>query len=540
MVTSQNLNLNNPLQFNNFNENQNQIFSALPNINQNYKRIIPSPSNKLNNGSILGQLNANGNNLNYNLNNYSNVGQSQIFTNFKDISTTNNSNFRILSQETKINELETKLIVLEQNNFFLLDQLKNYERNFEIQISKFNQITENERENRERIEKIFTLFSDQTSSNTSELKNKVNFIQETFEKEEKWKYEQRLKDFQVYKNILNNMTEKITETVKAEIDMRFKADIDIKTFTQNMGQKFMQQIDFLRKEMDDLSKEHREHTREVSKECSERSVNLSKYIDQIIAKAIEEPTKNYESLKISLGKLTEQVKNNMIFQNDLNKVFEEKLGYLNENVLKDKENKVIDVNDLEKRLEKKIKDLVLYLESILKMNSTGLHERIDNLSSNSDRNLKFIADQLIDTRKKLISKIHDLEENSHKEFISIIEDFEQVISRMDNYEGLLADYDNINKETKKQINKSIAEFQSKYETKFINEKMTRELENEEIKDLISKTNNDIIELGEITNNQLETMTKNFEKENNIIMHKYNLISDKIDEMNRNNFQIFDG
>lgn len=429
---------------------------------------------------------------------------------------------------------------MEQNNDFLLDQLKNYERNFEMQMAKFSKITDGERENRERIEKIFTIFSDQTFSNTSELKSKVNFIQEIFEKEEKWKFEQRQKDFEVYKNIISTITEKITETVKAEVDMRFKADMDNKIYTQNLGNKLMRELEFVKREIDEVSKENRDLTKETSKECSERTVNLSRYVDQMIAKAGEDPLKNYEKIKNAVNKLTEQVKNNMQFQSDFNKILEEKVNYLTDNNVKDKDKKVVDLTDLEKRTDKKLKEMIFYIENIFKANASALNERIDNLSANTDKNLNFITNQLIDTRKKLISKIHEVEEKGEKEFTLVVEDLEQIVSRIDNYETILAEYHKANEDTKSKINKTIAEFQSKYETKFINEKMQRELENEDLQDIIAKSNNDIIELGEITNNQLESMTKNFEKENNLLVHKFNQISDRIDDMNKNNYELFDG
>jgi len=465
---------------------------------------------------------------------------SNIQSNYIQNSTNKESNFRILSQETKINELETKLIVLEQNNHFLLDQLKNYERNFEMQISKFSQITESERENRQRIEKIFTIFSDQTTNNTSELKSKVNFIQEIFEKEEKWKFEQRQKDFEVYKGIISTITEKISETVKAEVDMRFKADMDNKIYTQNLGNKLMRELDFIRREIDEVAREGKDIHKESSKECAERTVNLSRYVDQMLLKATEEPLQNNEKMKSAINKLTDQVKNNLQFQNDFNKILDERVNLLTESSSKEKERKIVDMGDLEKRTDKKFKDFIFYIENIFKVNSAALNERIDTLSNNTDKNINFLANQLIDSRKKLITKIHEVEEKSQNEFFSVVEDLEQIVSRINNYEVILVEYDKINVETKNKINKSLAEFQSKYETKFINEKMQRELENEDIKDLITKSNNDIIELGEITNNQLEALAKNFEKDNNDLMYKFNQLNDKIDDMNKNNYEIFDG
>lgn len=428
---------------------------------------------------------------------------------------------------------------MEQNNSYLLDQIKNYSRNFEMQVSKFQQITESEKNNRERVEKLLMLFSDQTNSNTNELKLKVNYLQEFFEKEEKWTYDQRQKDFETYKNILNTVTEKITETVKAEVDMRFKADIENKTFTQNIAQRIIGDIENIKAEISDLNKENKDLNYITSKECSERSVNLSKYIDQMISKSLEEPTKNYEKLKSSVGKLHDEYKNNLTFQNDFNRVAESKLSAVSENSIKFFEKKAGEISDLEKKTDKKFHDLIIYIENIFKFNNSNINDRIDNLSSTTDKNLKFLTSQLIETRKKLLFKINENKEISEKEFFSIIEDLQNIVNKVENYEVVLIEFDKMNISQKKEINKTLAEFQSKNETKFINEKISREMENEDIKDLIAKTNNDIIELGEITNNQLEGFTKNFEKETNEIEHKFNLMSDRLDDANKNNYEIFE-
>jgi hypothetical protein len=449
------------------------------------------------------------------------------------------SNFKILTQETKINELETKLIVIEQNNNYLLEQIKNYSRSFDMQVAKFQQISESEKNNRERVEKLLILFNDQANSNTNELKLKVNYLQEFFEKEEKWTYEQRQKDFETYKNILNTVTEKITETVKVEVDMRFKADIENKTFTQTIAQRIIEDIESLKAEILDLSKENKDINHLTSKECSERSVNLSKYIDQMISKSLEDPSKNYEKLKNSMGKLHDEYMNNLTFQNDFNRIVENKLSSISENSIKFLEKKGGEISDMEKKTEKKFHDLIIYIDQIFKFNNSNINDRIDNLSNNTDKNLKFLMTQIIETRKKLLHKINENKENSQNEFYSIVDDLQNILNKVENYETVLIEFDKMNIKQKKEINKTLAEYQSKYETKFINEKILREMENEDIKDLIAKTNNDIIELGEITNNQLEGFTKNFEKETNEIEHKFNLISDRIDETNKNNYEIFE-
>jgi hypothetical protein len=73
----------------------------------------------------------------------------------------NNTNFNMLVNETKLNDLETKLLGLEQQNTFLIEKLKNNEKNFEVQLSRIAMSTEGERESRYRIEKFINMLNEQ-------------------------------------------------------------------------------------------------------------------------------------------------------------------------------------------------------------------------------------------------------------------------------------------------------------------------------------------------------------------------------------------
>ena len=62
-----------------------------------------------------------------------------------------------------MNELETKLMALEQQNHFLIEKIKTNERNFEVQMSRVAISAESERESRMRIEKFISMLNDQVN-----------------------------------------------------------------------------------------------------------------------------------------------------------------------------------------------------------------------------------------------------------------------------------------------------------------------------------------------------------------------------------------
>ena len=75
----------------------------------------------------------------------------------------NNSNFNLLVNETKMSELETKLLALEQQNQFLIEKVKNNEKNFEIQLNRIVINNEGEKESRMKIEKYINILNNQVN-----------------------------------------------------------------------------------------------------------------------------------------------------------------------------------------------------------------------------------------------------------------------------------------------------------------------------------------------------------------------------------------
>lgn len=380
------------------------------------------------------------------------------------------SNIKVLLNETKLNELETKIIILEQNNNNLVDQIRSYERNFEMQLHKINQVTEMEKDSRLKTERYLATLTDQSSISSNELKNRMALMQEIIEKEEKWKYQQREKDIELYKNLISRLTEKVSETVRLEIEARFKADLDNKSLTQSIAQKVMKEVDVVRKEMDDMTRDYKDNIKENSKECSERSHALSRYVDQVIEGRMDGPSKTNEQLKNFVSRLTDQVKSNIQIQNEQNKIFEEKIANLEGISSTTKEEIYKVVLSSEERLVKKVKDFKLYMETMVRNNIQNVNERIDSFSSKVDRNLNLLSTQLTDTRQKLTVRLSRFERFSKDQYKAIVEDLEITLDRIYKYEDLLEQYNKWNKDTKDKIDVNLAELESKVEIWQVNVK----------------------------------------------------------------------
>ena len=224
--------------------------------------------------------------------------------------------------ESKIKDLEAKLSNLEQTNQMLIERLNNNERNFQIQLKQIQVSNLEEKENRYKAEKVISSISEQNNANSNDLNLKINMLQEALVKGENDKMLQRQNDLESQKYLIGKLTEKITKTVKSEVEARYKADIDGKIFSQKINNKFENSLDILKKEIEEITNQTRAEMQNISRECSERTHNVSKYIDKQISEAIFGKGSANEELKNFVKKLTEQVKSGLTLISQKNEMME--------------------------------------------------------------------------------------------------------------------------------------------------------------------------------------------------------------------------
>jgi len=265
--------------------------------------------------------------------------------------------------DSKIKDLEAKLSTLEQANQILLERINANERNFQIQIKQIQVSNIEEKENRYKAEKVISNISEQNNANSNDLNLKINMLQEHIVKDNTEKMLQRQNDLESQKYLIGKLTEKITKTVKSEVEARYKADIDGKIFSQKINNKFENSLDILKKEIEEITNQTRAEMQNISRECSERTHNVSKYIDKQISEAIYGKGSANEELKNFVKKLTEQVKNSLTLINQKNEMMEKRMDSWEKKEKDNKKDIIKLMNDMELRLVKKAKDVKAFSSS---------------------------------------------------------------------------------------------------------------------------------------------------------------------------------
>ena len=409
-----------------------------------------------------------------------NIMLNSIFT-----SPNNNNHFSekkeqindIFNLETKINSLEYKLILLEQKNEILMNKLNINEKNFDSKIKGLEKNNFEEKKNIKKTENAINILNKITNDNSNEIKKRISFIHNNIQKEEEYKNIQRKMDIELQNNILNIITSKIKETIKAEIDERFKADMENKALNENIYKNTEGELTKIKKEIEEINSNVINKIKLLSKECSERAHNVSKYTDQQILNAIIGKNEVIDNIKKYMEQFILQVKNNITAQNSQNKLFDERLKEIEKHLEKNKNDNFGYLTEVEKRFDKKMNLLKKYFEINLKKHDNFLDSNIKNFSIAIDKNFNFISNIIIDIRQKENDFLKNMEKNYENKIRTIILDLEKICERIYQYENSLNVFDKQNNLLKKNIADSLTAVKTRLDVHKVNQKILYTIEN---------------------------------------------------------------
>ena len=393
------------------------------------------------------------------------------------ISEKKDSSNDLYSLESKINSLEYKIILLEQRNETLYAKLNSNEENFDMKIKNLEKNDLEGKKNLKKAENNIAILNKMNNDNSNEIKKKFSFIHSNIEKNEEYKNEQRKIDVELQKNILNTITEKIKETIKAEVDARFKADLENKILNENLFKNTENEIIKIKKEIEEINTNMISKIKSLSKECSERAHNVSKYTDQQITKAIFGKSEVLENVKKYMEQFVIKVKNNITNQNAQNKLFDERLKDAEKHFEKSKNDNYGYLLDVEKRFEKKMTTLKKYFEINMKKHDNFLDSNMKNFAIGIDKNFNFISNLIIDMRQKENETFKTFQKKSDEKFKSLVTDLNNICERIYQYENSLNVFDKQNDLLIRNIAQSLNAIKTRLDVYKVNQKILYTIEN---------------------------------------------------------------
>ena len=387
-----------------------------------------------------------------------------------------------------------------------------------------NEINYNQNEN------LISNKLNKNSLSSNEINEKIIQLENFISKENEFKSNQ----VELQKKIVNKLTNQISETIKLEISSRLEGDIKNKIENENLNNSYLNQIDNLKYNYNEIIYQLKKDIVKNSNECSERSHNLSKYIDMKISEILNNKD---DKLKYLIDEI-EKIKNNFLIHDDKNLAFDNRINNL-ENFIKFIKDDIYKfISKVEERLISKMKDIKLFNEINIKKLNEYIKKKFIIFSNENEKNMIYLGEQIAETRTEINNEFNRINKKEIEKFEYLSNDMESICNRIYKYEDILKKYDKENHIIKNEINKFLYDFNSKIEILFVNEKIIHNIEMITIREEINKIIKSLNLQNQSINNKIKDNQTN-PNEMIEIIQKINTLENKLKNQNEKYFNLID-
>ena len=467
-----------------------------------------------------------------------------------NINLDNNDRFKNpLVINTKITQLETKHLALEQHYEYVLNKITQDEIKLNYLENKQNNLIQDNNSNNffannPNISIKQTLPPPPLNDSSSLgreigiINNKIKYIEQILKNDQEIRASEKQKELDFNKSLLNKINSSLTNTIQLEVEQRFKADLMQKNSNMKEIDALQRQINGLKTQFEQMQENLLKKIEENNNECSERNQNLAKYVD--IKLDDEKINKDSKELKRFIEQLTDQIKNNMNNQNLTNEYSEKKIKLLEEKL----SNSIKEIYDflgkIELRLANKIKYLKKYFEINTLNNNNLIESNIKSIVNNLEKNMGFLAGELVSIQNNTIIEFQNIHKSMKLQNQALLTDLENLLKHQTQLENIMLNRYNEMENIYKNFYNRIAAVESKLEINLTNERILRNCENDNIKKEIktvtgnmSNTNqvlfNDLNKLIQENSSKNEKINKKFKKiENDIIKNNHSISKIEVD------------
>ena len=173
------------------------------------------------------------------------------------------------------------------------------------------------------------------------------------------------------------VTDKISEMIKIEVDQRMQSDKDTKMLISNMLKNVMAEISQLKEGQEVTIQKILKEVKDASQDSAERAHFLSRYIDEEIVKMGGKVTKQVDNLKVLCAKLTEQFKKHLINHESMKKDLYKRFEIIESHLPVYRNELFKQMETSEARVLNKLKELKDALSQTILTNFTALDDRVD-------------------------------------------------------------------------------------------------------------------------------------------------------------------
>eukprot|EP00826_Nyctotherus_ovalis_P039029 TRINITY_DN3714_c0_g1_i4.p1 TRINITY_DN3714_c0_g1~~TRINITY_DN3714_c0_g1_i4.p1 ORF type:complete len:335 (+),score=120.27 TRINITY_DN3714_c0_g1_i4:1535-2539(+) len=198
--------------------------------------------------------------------------------------------------------------------------------------------------------------------------------------------EQLRSDYELFKAQQNQLTGKMTEMIKLEVDTRLACDTENRALNEAAIKRIIEELGVFKDSVERQNKKFANDMKESNAENSERAEFLSRYVDAQVKKLDEQIEEQLKKIKILCAKLTAQVKEHFRSEEEstakLINEMQESRKELTEQVEKLKADHTDSLNDIGAWMSmRKIEETV---------SSTFIYEALNTISKDSASRLSLL------------------------------------------------------------------------------------------------------------------------------------------------------
>ena len=442
---------------------------------------------------------------------------------------------------SKLTQLETKLLYLEQNYELVLNKISQNE----VKLNHLDNKTKNMSQdintnffNNNPNISIKQNIPPPTSAESREiniLNNKIKFIEQMIKNEQDQRALEKQKELDFNKSLFNKINTSLMNTIQMEMEQRFKGDLMQKNSNNKEIDALQRQISNLTTQIEEI---HRSLTKKIednNNECSERNQGLVRYVETKLDE--DKVAKDSKELKLFIEKLMEQIKNNMNEQNVTNEHAEKKMKYLEDNLT----NSIKEIYDFLNKIEVRLVDKIKYLKKYFEVNTLNNNNRIEanirSIAKNLEKNMSFLAAELVSYQNRSILEFQNVHKKMKFNNQAIVTDLENLLKHQTQLENIVISRYKEMEQINKNFFNRMATFESKVDVSLTNEKILRNFDNNNLKKEIQTVSGNVSNTNQVIFTDLNKLIHENTTKNDSINAKFKKIEDDINKHSNSISQI---
>lgn len=184
-------------------------------------------------------------------------------------------------------------------------------------------------------------------------------------------------DIEAFKAQQVQVTEKLSEMIRMEVDSRLSTDKETKMLIQNLIKNVMVEVAGVKDLSDKTVQKLIKDVKDTAHDSAERAHFLSRYIDEEVVKVGGKVTKQVENIKTLSSKLAEQFKKHLINHENMKKDIYKRFEIIESHLPIYRSELYKLLEGTETRCLSKIKEVKDAIEQTMLTNFTVLDERVD-------------------------------------------------------------------------------------------------------------------------------------------------------------------